>query len=178
MAINLLPWRERQAIRELQRYVTGLLICMIIIVGAGVGARYYLSYLNKHYLSANLHLAQQINDLPIPEDNKKLAADFEMARQQIKLIETVQANQTQFWRDFWWLQQNVPTPIRLTHLSWNSAELRLQAVTAHSGSIGLLVSALENSGLFSQIILEHIDQADSTGAIGFVIHANHRELAT
>lgn len=172
MAINLLPWREQQAIQRNYRYGLWLLISIGCLALITVGICRYLNLLKIHYEKENIQLAQQIIALHLPNDTQKLTADYQSVQQQIQLIRRIQTQQTQFWREISWLQQQSPSDIQLTHLTWTTMSLRLQATTAYPDRVGLLVSALEKSQLFSQVILENIDQTGHSTMTYFSIHAN------
>lgn len=171
MAINLLPWREQRATRRVQQ--SGLLLAagIVVISVLTVGLHYFLNFLQKDYQSRNNHLTQEINSIHLSGNSQKLSADYQIATQKIKIIQTIRLNQINFWREFAFLQKNLPDDMQLTHFDWMNDELRLQGTTTQSEHIGLLVKSLELSQFFSSIFLESIDKEDTETLIHFTIRA-------
>lgn len=179
MAINLLPWREQRAVRRTRQY--GLLLAAsIVTLSILTGSLHYLlGFLAMDYQLRNVHLAQEIKNVDNTGNIQKLSADYQTTDQQIKLIQAIQNNQSNFWRDFSFLQKNLPIDIQLTQLEWVDDELHLQGSTTQSEHVGSLIKSLEISHFFSQIFLDSIAKENNEPLIHFTIRAHQiQEPAT
>ncbi len=171
MAINLLLWRENQAKRQTRQYGLWLLMSLIIILILALATHSFLNYLVNIYQLRNAHLSQEITAISVPNDLNKLTVDYQATSQQIKLIQAIHSNQTYFWKEWRFLQQRLPENIELTRLSWVGPELHIEGRTEFSEWIGSVIKSLENSQLFSQVILEKLDKDNETPTIRFTIQA-------
>lgn len=170
MIINLLPWRERQARRNLNQFLLLLLISEILITVLTVSIRGHLNQLRKASQSRNRIEATQLNPIPINDDNKKLSVEYQILQQQIQLIQNIRIYQNNFWQEFAFLQQHLSDDIQLNYLTWSGQTLTLQGLSDHSEKITLLVQTLEKSQLFSQVILDALNREEMKSRIHFSLH--------
>jgi Tfp pilus assembly protein PilN len=171
MSINLLPWRERLARKRAQYYWFSLGISIISLMFITLAVRYVLLDLKDQYQARNLHWANLMSPISVT-DAGKLSAEYRAMSEKIKFIESIELNQANFWRIYFFLQQKLPAAVQLTRLVWNPQELILQGQTQSSEPIAALVKALENNHLFSRVTLENLTQGEHNASIQFSILAN------
>jgi Tfp pilus assembly protein PilN len=166
-----------QARRGVYQYGLLLLFSAALIFIIMIAIHHYLNSLKTRYQSHNQMLAHEIDSLQIDDGNKKLTESYQITAQQIKLIQTVELHQKEFWLELSFLQKGLPKDIQLNNLLWTETSLHLQGVAGHSENIGLFVENLEKSHLFSQVNLETIDSDDKHELTHFVIHTERTEVS-
>jgi Tfp pilus assembly protein PilN len=175
MAINLLPWRERQARRRQHCYILLLLFGFMTMIAITVFTHSFLIHLRQHYQQQNRALTQRLMTLETPNNTKKEDADYPTLSAQIQFIQSAQLHNAHFWQTLTLLQQHLPKNLKLSRLMWNEKVFLLEGDTIHHQEISELLKFLGKSGLFLQTTLEHIEQ--KTEMIHFTITAEWAETA-
>jgi len=171
MAINLLPWRELQMKKRIQRYFFILVSICFLISMVTLILRYSFHLTILEYEAKNNHLAKIIAEMKFPVETKKINEKFQMLSEQTELIKKINLSNADFWKIFNNLGKNLPDHIQIKQLIWSNLELHLTGMTLRPEQIADLIQALEESSLFSQVIMEGVNKDDQSENIQFSIKA-------
>src|ERR1700730_3407373 len=147
MPINLLPWREKQILKDNCQHFLSLFIFFLLIIPVVYSGEYYLSLLINSQHQRNFQLSQQIGTLQ-STDIKIIEDSYQVLQRQVKLLQTIDAKQWTFWQEFALLQKTLPEPLQLTEINWDQKLFSLQGETSRSEQIGELIKILDQSHLF------------------------------
>lgn len=148
-SINLLPWREKKAQQQKQRYLSGLvgiaLICFMLVWATSKGLYYLISQQEARNAFLSQHITQLDKDIgQIQFINNKRDA----LAKRMKLIEQLQQSRNTAATIFSQLVKLTPEGIRLTYFSRVDNTLLIDGQTNSNNRLSTFIRNLNESAYF------------------------------
>lgn len=148
-SINLLPWREKKAQQQKQRYLLGLvgiaLICFMLVWATSKGLYYLISQQEARNAFLSQHITQLDKDIgQIQFINNKRDA----LAKRMKLIEQLQQSRNTAATIFSQLVKLTPEGIRLTYFSRVDNTLLIDGQTNSNNRLSTFIRNLNESAYF------------------------------
>ena len=159
--INLLPWREQQALESKKEFITQAVIAGAL--GAVVVAAWFVTAMSavesQNTVNAKLDAAIKVQEAKITEI-KELKDEIQTLLERKKVVESLQHDRNQATRILEQLSLKLPPGVQLKSISQKGYVVRLNGYAQNNSLVSKLMSDLPTSDWFKNPVLVEIKAVD------------------